>query len=113
MLIVHITEFTDPAEPKQKRLDKWLFTMANHRWFCIAGIWRKSPQGEAFTMLTMDAGPDVAPYHHRQIIPLTRDQWADWLDPAVPAADVLRWLPQGSLPVTQVYGTPPTQGALI
>jgi putative SOS response-associated peptidase YedK len=106
-------EFTDPAEPSQKRLDKWLFTMADHRWFCIAGIWRESPQGEAFTMLTMDAGPDVAPYHHRQIIPLARDQWADWLDPAVPAADVLRWLPRGSLPVTQVYGTPPAQGALL
>ena len=106
-------EFTDPAEPKQKRLDKWLFTMADHPWFCIAGIWRESPTGEAFTMLTMDAGPDVAPYHHRQIIPLTRIQWADWLDPSVPASQVLRWLPQGSLPVTQVHGTPPAQGALI
>jgi putative SOS response-associated peptidase YedK len=31
-------EFTDPAEPKQKRLDKWLFTMSDHPWFCIAGI---------------------------------------------------------------------------
>lgn len=63
-------EFTDPAEPKQKRLDKWLFTMANHRWFCIAGTGRESPTGEAFTMLTTDAGPDVAPYPHRRIIPL-------------------------------------------
>jgi putative SOS response-associated peptidase YedK len=99
-------EFTKPAEPKQKRLDKWLFTMRDHPWFCIAGIWRDSPAGEAFTMLTMDAGPDVAPYHHRQIIPLARHQWADWLDPAVPAADVLRWLPEGSLPVVQVHGAP-------
>jgi len=106
-------EFTDAAEPKQKRLDKWLFTMAGHRWFCIAGIWRDSPAGEAFTMLTMDAGSDVAPYHHRQIVPLTRDQWSDWLDPSVPAKDVLRRLPQGSLPVTQVYGAPPAQGALV
>lgn len=106
-------EFTDPADPKQKRLDKWLFTMGDHPWFCIAGIWRESPAGEAFTMLTMDAGPDVAPYHHRQIIPLARDQWADWLDPAVPAAEVLRWLPQGSLLVGQVYGSPPAQGALL
>ena len=87
--------------------------MADHEWFCIAGIWRESPLGEAFTMLTMDAGPDVAPYHHRQIIPLARDQWADWLDPNVPAKEVLRWLPQGTLPVTQVYGAPPAQGALL
>jgi putative SOS response-associated peptidase YedK len=106
-------EFTDPVEPKQKRLDKWLFTMSEHRWFCIAGIWRESAAGEAFTMLTMDAGPDVAPNHHRQIVPMTRDQWADWLDPTVPAMEMLRWLPQGSLPVTQVYGMPPAQGALV
>ncbi len=105
-------EFTDPSEPRQKRLDKWLFTMADHSWFCIAGIWRESLIGEAFSMLTMDAGPDVAPYHHRQIIPLTRDQWADWLDPSAPAAHMLRWLPQGNLPVTQVHGTSPAQGAL-
>lgn len=108
-------EFTDPPvpRPKDKRLDKWLFTMKDHDWFCIAGIWRESPAGEAFTMLTMDAGPDVAPYHHRQIIPLTRDQWVDWLDPTVPAKEVLRWLPEGSLQVAQVYGAPPAQAALL
>src|SRR3546814_8239380 len=61
-------EFTKPEEPGQKRKTKWLFTMRDHPWFCIAGIWRQGPAGEAFTMLTMDAGEDVAPYHHRQII---------------------------------------------
>lgn len=101
-------EFTGPEAPKQKRLDKWLFTMTDHRWFCIAGIWRAHPNvGEAFTMLTMDAGEEIAPYHHRQIIPLARDQWADWLDPTVPAKDVLKYLPKGSLPVTRVYPPPP------
>ena len=108
-------EFTDPEDPKQKRLDKWLFTMAGHRWFCIAGIWRAHPEvGEAFTMLTMDAGEDIKPYHHRQIIPLARDQWADWLDARVPAADVLKYLPAGSLPATRVYppAAEPEQPAL-
>jgi len=47
-------EFTIPTDPKQKRQDKWLFTMRDHPWFWIAGIWRKSPVGEAFPMLTMD-----------------------------------------------------------
>ena len=106
-------EFIDPTDAARKRLDKWLFTMRDHRWFCIAGLWRERPVGEAFTMLTMDAGPDIAPYHHRQIIPLGQDQWADWLDPSVPAKEVLRWLPEGSLPVTQVYSTPPAQTALL
>lgn len=107
-------EFTDPEAPRQKRLDKWLFTLADHRWFCMAGIWREYADGEAFTLLTMDAGDDVAPYHHRQIIPLTRDRWADWLDPAVSASEVLRHLPKGSLTATRVYPPPAaaSQGAL-
>lgn len=105
-------EFTDPADPKQKRLDKWLFTLKEHRWFCMAGVWREYEGGEAFSLLTMDAGPDIAPYHHRQIIPLAREQWADWLDPRVPSGDILGWLPEGSLKVTQVFGKPPAQGAL-
>jgi putative SOS response-associated peptidase YedK len=100
-------EFTAPQIPKQKLKDKWLFTMKGHRWFCIAGIWRAHPEvGEAFTMLTMDADEDVAPYYHRQIIPLTRDQWVDWPDASVPAEDVLGYLPKGSLPVTRVYPPP-------
>src|SRR3546814_8254160 len=81
--------------------------MRDHPWFCIAGIWRQGPAGEAFTMLTMDAGEDVAPYHHRQIIPLTRDQWADWLDPSVPAQDVLRYLTKGRLPAARVFPSAP------
>jgi putative SOS response-associated peptidase YedK len=102
-------EFTKPEDLKQKRQNKWLFTMEDHDWFAIAGIWRKHPAaGEAFTMLTLDAGPDVAPYHHRQIIPLGRNQWADWLDPAIPAAEVLTVLPTGGLAVSQIHGAPPT-----
>ena len=106
-------EFTKPDDPKQKRQNKFLFTLRDHRWFCIAGIWRSSPVGEAFTMLTVDPGEDIAPYHSRQIIPLTRDLWADWLDPAVPAADVLRALPKGSLDVTQVYPPQASEPALL
>lgn len=106
-------EFTKPDDPKQKRQNKFLFTLRDHRWFCIAGIWRASPTGEAFTMLTIEPGEDVAPYHHRQIIPLTRDLWADWLDPSVPAGEVLRALPKGSLDVTQVYPPPVAQTALL
>jgi putative SOS response-associated peptidase YedK len=101
-------EFTDSDDPGQKRLNKWLFTMKDHRWFAIAGIWRAHEKaGEAFTMLTADAGPDIAPYHHRQIIPLARDQWADWLDSDIPAAEVLKILPEGTLIPEQVYGAPP------
>jgi hypothetical protein len=35
----------------------------------------------AFTMLTCEPGPDVAPIHNRQIVVLDRDQWTAWLNP--------------------------------
>lgn len=100
-------EFTTPDQeqgaPKKKLKDKWLFTLRGQRWFCIAGIYRAHAQvGEAFTMLTTEPGPDVAPFHDRQIVVLPPDQWPRWLDPAVPADDVLRALPAGSLDVVQV-----------
>ena len=96
-------EFTTPEDPKKKRKDKWLFTKVGEPWFCIAGIWRSSPDvGEAFTMLTMEPGPDIQPYHDRQIALLDRKDWVDWLDPDVPAKSILKPLPAGSLSVVQV-----------
>lgn len=65
--------------------------------------------GEAFTLLTMEAGDDIHPYHHRQIIPLTQDQWADWLNPDVLAEPVLTYLPPETLRITQVYPHPPAE----
>ena len=71
--------------------------------FAIAGIWRDTKDvGEAFTMLTMEPGPDIAPYHDRQIVILERDAWNDWLDPTVPAQSLIRPLSAGSLAVEQV-----------
>lgn len=93
-------EFTAPADPKAKRKDKWLFTKAGEDWFCIAGLWRATAEvGEAYTMLTTAPGPDVAPYHSRQIVVLERADWGRWLDPRVPAGEVLKPLPAGSLTV--------------
>ncbi len=96
-------EFTKPADPAKKRKDKWLFTLKGADWFGIAGLWKTDPAvGEAYTMLTTEPGPDVAPYHSRQVVVLRPDDFAGWLDPAVPAADLLRPLPAGSLAVEQV-----------
>lgn len=96
-------EFTAPEDKKKKRKDKWLFTVKGQSMFCIAGIWRTVPEvGEAFTMLTMEPGPDIAPYHDRQIVILGRDAWADWLDPDVSAKSLIKPLPAGTLAVEQV-----------
>jgi putative SOS response-associated peptidase YedK len=96
-------EFTDTADKRKKRKDKWLFTKAGEPWFCITGIWRVDKDlGEAFTMLTMPPGPDIAPYHDRQIAILDRADWATWLDPSVSAKTILKPLPVGTLAVEQV-----------
>jgi putative SOS response-associated peptidase YedK len=96
-------EFTEPADPKRRRKDKWLFTRRGEDWFCIAGLWRADPKvGEAYTMLTVAPGPDVAAYHNRQIVVVDRADWGRWLDPAVPAGELVRPLPAGSLDVAPV-----------
>lgn len=86
-------EFTGAKAPKAK----WLFTATDDDLFCIAGLVRE----DRFTMLTMEPGPDVAPYHQRQIAILPRDQWAAWLGPAE-AQRPLPTLPEGSLAVTRI-----------
>lgn len=83
-------EFTAPADPAKKRKDKHLFTLTGEPWFWIAGIVKEG----AFTMLTTSPGPDIAPYHDRQIVVLPQSRGLDWLDLK---ADVLGPLPAGSL----------------
>jgi len=96
-------EFTAPADPAKKRKDKWLFRLRGADWFAIAGLWRTDPKvGEAYTMLTTAPGPDVAPYHDRQVVVLRPGDFGRWLDPAEPAGPLLAPLPAGSLEVTQV-----------
>jgi len=101
-------EFTAPAEipgaPKAKKKDRWLFTWPREtgggEWFGIAGLWRADPAvGEAWTMLTCEPGPDVAPYHNRQVVVLSPEDCLRWLDPANVAADLVKPLPAGSLSV--------------
>jgi putative SOS response-associated peptidase YedK len=53
-------------------------------------------------MLTTAPGPDVAPYHDRQVAVLDRANWARWLDPSVSAKIILKPLPPGNLRVEQV-----------
>jgi putative SOS response-associated peptidase YedK len=94
-------EFTGTRSPKTK----WAFTVAGEPWFCIAGIWRPAPEaGEPprFTMLTTAPGPDVAPYHDRQVVVLREDQWAAWLAGGAPAAALLAPSPAGTLEVERL-----------
>jgi putative SOS response-associated peptidase YedK len=93
-------EYTLPADPKQKRKDRWLFTPSGGSLLGIAGLVRTHPVvGEAFTMLTAEPGPDVAPYHRRQIVLVPPGDWARWLDPEIPSSELLRPTEAGFLQV--------------
>jgi len=88
-------EYTAPGDPKQKRKDRWLFTPADGGLIGIAGFTRETPGvGEAFTLLTAGPGPDVAPFHGRQIVLIPRTSWRPWMDHSEPSSNLL--VPTGS-----------------
>ena len=51
-------------------------------------------------MLTCEPGRDIAPYHSRQVVVLSREHWAEWLAPDAPnAAKRITRSPAGSFRV--------------
>src|SRR6185295_12678392 len=92
-------EFTAPDDPKQKKKDRWRFEPNSD--FAIAGLMRSDPQvGEAFTLLTVPPGDDIAPYHNRQIALLTPPHWRGWLDGSVRSTELLVPCAPGRLSVS-------------
>lgn len=88
-------EFTGKKYPKTKHR----FSLIGAPFMAIAGLWREA-QGNhpaSFTMLTTSPGPDVAPYHDRQVVVLQPDNWSAWLHLTKPQGELLRPLPEGSL----------------
>lgn len=90
-------EFTGTKYPKAK-----------HRFFLpaspigIAGIWRDATGGPAFTMLTTEPGPDIAPYHNRQIVVLPPALWSNWLYLTRSQDELLQPAPAGTLSVETI-----------
>jgi hypothetical protein len=83
---------------------KWKFRKAGEDWFCFAGLWRPMPDGagEAFTLLTTEPSPDVAPVHERQWSSSTaRTGWPGSTSPGRNPSCFAQ-LPAGSLAVEQV-----------
>ena len=90
----HYYEFTGSRSPKTR----WRFTRVGEEWFCFAGLIGRGEGGEAFSLLTAAAGPDVQPYHTRQPVVLGREAWAGWLEGA---EGLLGPSPAGSLRVEE------------
>ncbi len=68
-------EFTGSKYPKAKHR----FTLNGSPVMGIAGLGRCDREPESFTMLTTAPGPDIAPYHDRQVCVLAPADWAHWL----------------------------------
>ncbi|UXN66589.1 SOS response-associated peptidase family protein (plasmid) [Phyllobacterium sp. A18/5-2] len=93
-------EFTGKKYPKTKHR----FALIGAPFLAIAGIWREG-QGNhpaSFAMLTTMPGPDVEPYHNRQVVVLRPENWAAWIYLTKLEAELLQPLSGGSLTVDTV-----------
>lgn len=88
-------EFTGKKYPKAKHR----FSLKDAPFMAIAGLWREGSgnQPPSFTMLTTDPGPDVAPFHNRQVVILRPADWSAWITLSKAEKELLRPLPEGSL----------------
>jgi putative SOS response-associated peptidase YedK len=93
-------EFTGKKYPKAKHR----FALRGSPITGIAAISRagQGNQPPSFAMLTTGPGPDVAPFHNRQVVVLHPQDWAAWIHLTKPEAALLRPLHEGSLEVTTV-----------
>ena len=92
-------EFTGTKYPKAKHR----FSLKDSSIMGIAGLWSEADDGAlSFTMLTTAPGPDIAPYHDRQVCVLAPEDWAHWLFLTKPQEDLLGPLPAGTLDVITV-----------
>jgi putative SOS response-associated peptidase YedK len=91
-------EFTGVKYPKAKHR----FALRDCAITAIAALWREGEgnQPPAFAMLTTAPGPDVSPFHDRQVVVLAPQDWGHWLHLTRPEAELLKPLPAGALSVT-------------
>jgi len=93
-------EFTGTKSPKTKHR----FSLKDAPMMAIAAIW-KQVSAEAppcFAMLTTEPGPDIAPYHDRQVVVLPPEDWPHWIHLSKPEEALLKPLPSGALAVETV-----------
>ena len=93
ILATSFYEYTTPKVAKVKLKDQHHFTMRGEEWFWVAGIVKLG----CFAMLTSEPGPDVKPYHDRQICVMKPEQGLDWLRLSLPEAELLKPLPKETL----------------
>ena len=89
----HFFEFTGEKYPKTK----WRCTVAGEDVFGFAGLVRD----DRFTLLTCDPGPDLVPYHDRQVVILKPADWSEWLTSDSDVGGLLKPAPAGTIEVVR------------
>lgn len=88
-------EWSGPAKGRQK----WQIRRRDDEPLVLAGLW----EGDTFTILTREAGPQMRQIHDREPVVVGRRQWQDWLsapcDLTLPPADFYRIDPADGAPV--------------
>jgi putative SOS response-associated peptidase YedK len=80
-------EFTGDKYPKTR----WVLRGGDQPFLALAALWRAGADGgpAAFSLLTAEPGPDVAPYHDPGVLPLPPGAWTAWLFDRRPAEALL------------------------
>jgi len=114
-------EYSGAKPPKSKHR----VTFKAAPFMAVAAAWKPAKGNEpaSFAMVTVDPGPDILPYHPRQMAVLPPSDWKRWIYDGETMAEVLRPLPAGSLAVetirkgsgnnTDTNVPPPAQGSLL
>ena len=96
-------EFTKPEDPRAKRKDKWLFTPVEGELIGIAAVTQTHPEaGEAFSLLTAEPSPEVAPIHNRQIVLPCPAHWLSWLDSSTTLPASSSWSTVSAKRITEI-----------
>ncbi len=78
--LVPVNDFCEWSGEKGSKTEHW-FSLPSQPIFSFAGIWRPTPEGNAFAFLTCDANPLVAPIHDKAMpVILHPEDEARWLD---------------------------------
>jgi putative SOS response-associated peptidase YedK len=74
-------EFTDAADKKRTRKDRWRFERTDGDWMGLPAIWKQGTgnQPPGFALPTIEPGDDVGAVHDRQIVVLEKQYWNGWL----------------------------------
>jgi putative SOS response-associated peptidase YedK len=93
-------EYSGSKPPKSKHR----VTFKCAPFMAVAAAWKPAKGNEpaSFAMVTVDPGPDIVPYHPRQMAVLPPSDWKRWIYDGTAMAELLRPLPAGSLAVQTI-----------